>query len=71
MFLFKLNPVPFEASGFCPKFRGCSLEEPETDPSPEDWDDLELAVDRRGGDSPDAAVGVAVGIMISKTVILA
>ena len=30
----------------------CSLEDPEADPRPEDWEDLEFAFERRGGDSP-------------------
>jgi len=66
LFRFKLNPVPllvFMVARlllllmlllfFLPIV--WSLDEPETDPSPELKEDLELAVDRRGGESPPAS----------------
>ncbi len=67
LFRFKLNPVPLLVFMvamllllllllllfFLPIV--WSLDDPETDPSPELKEDLELAVDRSGGDSPPAA----------------
>ena len=63
LFRFKLNPVPLLVLMvamllllllfFLPIV--WSLDDPETDPSPELKEDLELAVDRRGGESPPAS----------------
>jgi hypothetical protein len=40
LFLFKLNPVLLDVSVLGPKLRGWSLDDPEADPRPDDWEDL-------------------------------
>ncbi len=40
LFLFKLNPVLLDVSVLGPKLRGWSLDDPDADPRPDDWDDL-------------------------------
>jgi hypothetical protein len=53
LFRFRLKPVPL-ASDLGPMEVARSREDPEADPRPEDCDDLELTVDRSGGDSEAA-----------------
>jgi len=73
LFLFRLNPL-VDKVGPPKGFRlVCSLEDPEADPRPEDWDDLEFAFERRGGESPCPVIEEKYGefiIVIDKFVLL-